>query len=215
MGLKTRKTDLTYLRIKDGKFYLASDKEFENPYDEVDGRIVDLVIKNDVFNGKPLEKLYVFLEDVSGVKYAVSFPFDSAYNTSFVSFIKNADLTKNVSLFLKQTDIKDSESKRTTFLISQDGKFLKAYYTKEDPKGMPPMVQKRNGKWDKDDMMDFIREVIETDLRPQVVGNKPMIEHEYDETVVPAKKIIPVSKTKNEVPWEEESSDDYDEDLPF
>ena len=121
-------------------------------------------------------------------------------------------MTKYVSLFLKQSDIKDSDSKRTTFLISQNGKFLKAYYTKEDPKGMPPMVQKRNGKWDKDDMMDFIREVIESDLRPTVIRNKPMIETEHDEA--PVKSSKPKTVKSNEVPWEEESSE-YEEELPF
>jgi hypothetical protein len=204
MGLKTRTTEATYVRIKNGKFFLSSDKEFENPYDEIEGTVKDIFIKNDVFNGKPLEKVYVALHD-GDTKYLVSFPFDSSYNTSFLSFIKNANLDRPVSLFLKQTDIKDSDSKRTTFLISQDGTFLKAFYTKDNPNGLPPMVQRRSGKWDKEDMMEFLREVIENELKPYLNSKQPLIQHE--EGVEP--------KTSNELPWEASTVDDNDDDLPF
>jgi hypothetical protein len=205
MGLKAREKNLSYVRIKNGMFYLSEDKEFSTPYAELEGLIVGMYFRNEVFNGKPLEKLYVIMQD-GPERYAVSFPFDSSYTTSFLSFIKNADLSRPVSLNLKQDAIKDSDTKRTKFLISQGGEFLKSFYTKDNPNGMPPMVQKRNGKWDKDDMMDFIRDTFEKEIIPTVEGNRPIISNIEHSPTEPTAKL----------PWENETVDTVEyEDLPF
>ncbi len=167
MGLNKRQS-ANYLRIKEGKLYLGTDKECKDPYDEITGTIKGFSFKEDEFEGQKIRKLVVKIES-DGENYLLSFPFDSSYTTTLVSFLKNADLSRTVTLVPSLK--KEGDKTRRALLVSQDGTFMKHFYTKDNPNGLPQMKQKRNGKWDKDDMMDFIEDVITKEFMPAVNGD--------------------------------------------
>lgn len=199
MGLN-KKTQGNFVRIKDGKFYLG--KDLETPYDELTGMLTDLSFRDDEFEGQKIRKLVVTLED-NGEKYIVSFPFDSSYSSSFVSFLKNADLNDEMTL----VPISKTEGDKTSrsLLISQDGTFMKSYFTKDNTHGQPQFkkITKKSGKveWDTDDFLEFREKIVE-DLRKQLktgttyVTNEPTFE----------KKVKVV---------EQETEDEDAGDLPF
>lgn len=166
MGLGNR-SKANFVRIKDGKFYLSSD--LNTPYDELSGYIKDISFRDDEFEGKTIRKLVLNI-DSDGDSFVLAFPFDSSYSSSFVSFIKNADLSKEVVL----VPVSKTEGDKTTrsLLVKQDGNWLKSYYTKATPHGQPDFkkVVKKSGKveWDKEDFLEFRENVIMKELKPSL-----------------------------------------------
>lgn len=185
MALKNRDTKTNYIKCVDGKFYLSTDKEKTTPFDELEGVITDIGIKTDTFEGTPIKKIYVIMES-EGELYNVSFNIESSYAGSFMTFVKNADLTQPLSLIpiMKEEEKAGKQVKRLSVLIKQGDGFMKSFYTKDDPKGMPQMKEmKVNGKtvWDKTDLIEFYENVVTTELKPAVKGNtvianKPVVE---------------------------------------
>ncbi|XAI97356.1 hypothetical protein [Leptolyngbya phage Lbo-JY46] len=210
MGLKTGGVAAKYVRIKDGAFYLSSDPEV--PYTDLEGTLVDVFFKTDQFNGKSLEKVNVVLQDDTD-KYIVSFPFDSSYTSSFLGFIKNANLSIPINLTIKVGEYKDAKGETKTkraILISQNGVWLKSYYGKG--RELMPEIKpvKLNGKtvWDKTDLLDFMRDLILNELKPQLIKDRPKVSYE--------KETKPEEPKKAKLPWETNDSDEVDDDdLPF
>jgi uncharacterized protein (UPF0333 family) len=162
-----------YLKIKDGNLYYTTDKNHENPYDEVEGNIVNLVFKTETWEKQEIEKLQVYLHDGEGYD-VLTFPVDSSWFSTFVSFAKNADLSKPVTLHVMEKAEKDKSGKdvkRRTLLVSQDGTYMKSYYNREHPNGLPTFKQvKISGRlvWEKSEFLDFLKNVVENELKPQL-----------------------------------------------
>jgi hypothetical protein len=99
------------------------------------------------------------------------------------------------------------EVKRQTILLSQEGKFLKGFHTRDVPNGLPPLkpVTVNGGVvWDKTDMINFYIDTIDNILRPSINGE------EVTTTTVSDSK--PVTKRVTKVVA---NDDDDDDDLPF
>ena len=210
MGLnKTAGGNAKFIRIKDGKLYVGKD---EVGYDEIEGIITDIYLKDEEFENRPQTKLYVVLEDESE-RYILNVGFESSYSTSLIGFLKNADLKQSLTLvpILKKETKDGKEVENRRILVKQNGSFLKAFYTKDNPNGLPAMVKnvRRGGKigWDKTDMMDFYAEVVEKELKSAVSGNKPTVFRHDDAPLSAA-----ASKYQTAVDVENEVAED---DLPF
>jgi hypothetical protein len=197
MGLE-KKPQGNYLRLtKEGKFILG--KNVDDQYDEFTGKLVNLSFKNDEYEGKVIRKLVLTLED-AGQTYLLSFAFDSSYSSSFVSFIKNADFTKEITL----VPVSKTDGDKTTrsLLVKQDGEWLKSYFTKDNGHGQPSMkkVVKKSGKveWDKEDFLEFRENVINNELIPAIKNTK---------------SLVPVSDMSTDI--DEIEDEDTGDDLPF
>jgi hypothetical protein len=209
MGLAVTKQAVTWVKVKGGKFYLASDKELTTPYDELQGTIADIGYNVETFNGAETLKLNCTIES-DGEKYRFSMPFEGSTTSTFLGFLKNVNLKE--PLALKPTSEKivnasGEERERQTILIQQDGTFMKQFYTKDNPNGLPPMKQvKINGKmiWDKTDMIDFFKDVIKNELRPSL--NQTAVE-----TVNPKPKEVSARTAETVTSFD----DDSDSSLPF
>lgn len=216
MGLKTGGATAKYVRIKDGAFYLSSDPE--TPYTDLEGTLVDIYFKTDEFNGKTLEKINIVLQDEID-KYIVSFPFDSSYTSSFLGFLKNADLDFPINLHVKVGEYKDAKGEtktRRAILVSQEGQWLKSFYGKG--RELMPEIKpvKLNGKtfWDKTDLLDFMKSLVLDEFKPKLIKERPKVSYEAQKTE--SDKRVVATKTK--LPWEADAEDlgQVDEDdLPF
>lgn len=174
MGLKNSTSNGTYIRFKDGKFYVA--KDLKNPdavgYPELEGTITKFNIVDDEFEGQVIRKLVINLQDEEGENYILSIGFESVYATQLISFLKNADLKEKLSLVGMLGEEKDGK-RRTSILVKQNGTFLKSHYTKDNPNGIPALKQITVNKkkvWDKAEMLDFLENVVlnefNSDLTP-------------------------------------------------
>lgn len=217
MGLKNRDGGKTsYVKMKDGKFYLSTDKELETPFEELYGTVTDTYLKDEVYNGVPNRKVYFVIED--GVeRMIIGFNVEATMTCGLIGFLKNADLTQPLSLVPKFEVIKKDgqEFKKKSVLVTQNGKFLKSFFTKENPNGLPAMqrIERRGGKveWVKDELLDFLENIITNDFKPRVNANKGNVS-------VVVQELPPVStekvSTTTTLPWD--SGDEAgDEDLPF
>lgn len=194
MGLE-KKPKGNFLKIKEGKFF--SSKEPDTPYDQLSGKIVDLGFKNDEFNGQTIRKLVITVED-DGERNILSLPVTSSYASSVVSFLKNADLSQEVTLIPKSQKVPGKENPTNTLFVVQNDKYMKSYFTQENNHGQPSFkkVMKKSGKveWDKEDFLEFRENVVMNELKPTLTGS------------VPAKKVSEPSI---------EDEDDDSEELPF
>lgn len=188
MGLFKREGKI-FLKIKEGKFYKTSDKNLEDPSTDLEGRLVDIGIRNDTFNGKPLEKLDVTVDGGDGL-YGFSIPFESAQASKFIMFLKSADLMQ--PLTFSPSYKKDGEKEDRVIFVKQNGQNLKSFYTKDNPNGLPPMKKLKSGKWNKEDFTEFLRNVVLSEFKPslstKVVNTPepievPNVESEDDDTL--------------------------------
>lgn len=167
MGLKER-PKRTFVRLKDGKFYKSTDKEYTTPYTELEGRIIGIDIKTETYNNNPLEKLYLEI-DGGDDTYSLGIPFDSTYTTKLLSFLKNADITRPLSLHPSLK--KDGDKEVRTIFVQQDEEYLKSAYPKGN-KEVPQMKKLKSGKWFKEDFLDFFRELVLKEFKPKVAEAK-------------------------------------------
>ena len=200
MGLKTSNGGGTYIRFKEGKFFRSNDKD--QLFTEIEGEIIGINLANDEYEGKPIKKLVIKMTD-GEENFILSLSFDSSYASNLIGFLKNADLSKPLSLVGTFKEGKDGK-RNPGILVKQDEKFMKAFYTKDAPNGLPPMVQKRNGKWDKDDMSEFLENVVLEELAPSVSNTKPS-----------QNRALTKETPKERIPVNEVDEDGEDDDMPF
>lgn len=174
MGLKQRAAQRKYVRIKDGKFYLNTD--LENGYEELEGLVVGLSYKDEEYNGAPIRKLIVLINDEDDI-YHLGLNVETNSYSSLVNFLSNVDLAKPVTFHPKEETLKKEGSadvQRKTILVSQNGKFAKSYFTKDDPKGLPSwdsILVGRKKVLDKTKYLDFLEEYVKDVLAPQAQEN--------------------------------------------
>lgn len=168
--LKQRDTSKKYLRIKNGKIYVG--KDLETPYDEIEGKITNLYYKDEEYEGTPQRKLIIVLSD-GDETYQLGLNVESSNYGSLVSFLPNVDITKTLTLHPKsQAEIKDGkEVTRNGILVSQDGKFAKSYFSKENTHGLPAWERATVGKkvvTDKSAYLEFLENFVVNTLAPKV-----------------------------------------------
>lgn len=169
MGLKNNEGgNLSYLKFKDGKFY--SNKDKETGYDSIEGFIKNFTIVDQDYKGDIDRKLVITITDEDGETYLLTTSLKTSYTTGLVSFLKNADLSEKLTLVGSSKTGEDGIV-RNSILIKQEGVFLKGFYTKATPNGMPPMkelIVNKKKVWDKSEVLEFLESVIIDELLPKV-----------------------------------------------
>ena len=181
MGLENT-TKLTYLSISTGKICRRVPQATPNSisrtnkksvlvheeyYDCISGIIRDIRTKSHEEYGKFWE---LCIEDGKQL-YILQFKYSSGYANGFLRAIKNANLLERLTL-IPHSKEENGKTKNTLF-ITQFGKALKHYYTKENAE-VPPLKQiKMQGivRWDDTDTMEFLERMVQTDIKPLLSGN--------------------------------------------
>lgn len=117
----------------------------------------------------------VHLSDM-GMHYYLSIPCESRYGDSFAKRALNLKFGKEITI--KPYDFVDKESnkKRTGIGMIQDGVKIEAYFTKENPQGMPMLTEKVDEeayKIHNIQLNKFLREAVEQFAKPKDVPVKP------------------------------------------
>lgn len=202
MALKNRDASLIYLRIKDGKFHLGKDGE---TYDELEGVITDIRFKDEEYEGQPQRKAYFQIED-DGERYALGLNVENAMFGSLVSFLANADVSKKLTLHPKETSFnKDGKDlKSRSLLVSQNGKFVKGYFTKDNPNGLPKWNIQQVGKkvvTDKSEYTEFLEKFLVDNIVPKLLKGQQESKPISKEAVEDTEPEVLVSTDK--MPWED------------
>lgn len=206
MGLKNRENNVQYVRAKNGKFYLG--KDLETGYDELEGLITSISYKNEEYKGQPLRKLILVLSDGDD-NYQLGINVETSKYSSLVSFLKNVDVSRRLTLHPKMdVQTKDGEEvTRESILVSQDGKYAKSYFNKDNSHGLPKwdvVVVGKKKVTDKSAYLEFLEKFVLSELASKLS--------------VPEKAAAPAPKEKNVLTDEEdESTVDFtaDTELPW
>ena len=201
MGVqKNSASQLKYVKMKDGKFFLKDDPQ---PYDELQGRLIDIgfdLVEFQKDKGK-VKTLYVVLGDEDGT-YKLSFVFDNIATTTFLKFLKSSNLDQDIIIV---PNLREEEGvKKRSIFLKQAGKFLKSYYSKDHPNGLPELKKtkfKGETKWDNGDQLEFLEKVVLEDIKPSLKEYTP------PETVVGRPALTPSQPIDQTAP--------NDDDLPF
>lgn len=208
MPLKNKSAQRKYIRVKNGKFYVG--KDFDNPFDELEGTITSLYYKDEDYNGTPQRKLIAVLSDEED-NYQLGLNVESNTYSKLVSFLANVDLSKPVTLVpMEETLTKEGspDVQKRTMLVSQDGKFAKSYFTKDETHGLPRWDIVTVGKKkiaDKTAYLDFLENFVTKKLIPNVT---------VDPTEVKS-KVLPPSSTEVEDEVEETVADEQPQKMPW
>lgn len=186
MALKQRDESKKYIRIKDGKLYVG--KDLETPYDEIEGTITNLYYKNEEYEGTPQRKLIIVLNDNEG-SYQLGVNVESSSYSSLIGFLPNIEITKPITLHPRaETITKDGkEVTRRSILVSQEGKFAKAYFTKDHPHGLPKWEVVQVGKkkvTDKTEYLEFLENFVQKNLISKINVEQPVAADVDDEDEV-------------------------------
>jgi hypothetical protein len=122
-------------------------------YDHIDGELVGGIIKQGQFG----TDICIDLKD--GETYTVQIPMESQYFSQFAKMVPNIDPTKPLYLGLGY----DKERGKNFLYGKQNGETVHSAYTKDNPNGMPPPVEKMvKGvkKWDFEAQENFLYEVV-------------------------------------------------------
>ena len=136
----------------------------EEFYDYIDGIITEIKTRETTYG----KQWVITLKDDAGVQ-ALQMPYSGGYAAAFLKTLPNVNLSEKV-VFIPKLTI-EGEKKKATLFISQNGKALKHFYTKENPNGLPQLSQvKIKGKlvYDDSSMMDFLEKMVEKDIIPKL-----------------------------------------------
>lgn len=195
MALKNRDNSRQYVRLKDGKFFLG--KDLETPYEELEGTITSLSYRDEEYEGAPLRKLIVVISDGDD-NYQLGLNVETSNYSTFVSFLKNVDISKKLTIHPKM-DLKkdgDKEITRRSLLVSQDGKFAKSYFTKDESHGLPKWEVVTVGKkkvTDKSAYLEFLENFVKENFIAKLQGKEVLVNEDGDEDA---------SDSDGKLPWD-------------
>ena len=179
MGLNQSQSKGVFLSITNGKlvrqFPVQTEKSVsrvnkmgrevhEEFYDSLTGYLTDIKTKESEYG-----KSWVLVIKDNDGSYNLDMKYSSGYSTSFLKAIPNADLTQLITLSPKL--IVDGDKKQSVLFISQNGKGLKHYWTKDTPRDLPPMKKvKVRGvdTWDDTERMDYLENYINVSILPKI-----------------------------------------------
>jgi hypothetical protein len=192
MGLNQSQSKGVFLSITNGKlvrqFASATEKSVsrvnkmgrevhEEFYDSLSGWLTDIKTKESEYG----KSWVLVLKDEEG-SYNLEMKYSSGYATSFLKAIPNASLSEVITLSPKL--IVDGDKKQSVLFISQNGKGLKHFWTKDNPRDLPPMKKvKVRGvdTWDDTERMDYLEDYVKNSILPKI---KPTLQdvNEGDDT---------------------------------
>ena len=206
MGLG-QSNSVKYTFGRDGKVFLGSDKDMQNPYDYVEGYVSKISFKDSEFTheGKTIKKrlLSVNLKDGDDT-YNIQIDIKSRGYATVVGQLLNADLGKVIRFIAKGRDL--PSGKVATDFILGDG--LKSAFSKENGRYELPRWKEveidGEKRYDRKEYLDKIEEI----LTREVISKMP------DEQVNDVNHSSNEPEDKTDDTQNVDESEDLDE-LPF
>lgn len=164
-----RSNTMTYLRLKEGEMYLSTDKECENPLGTLTGNISKLELKQESYEGAPVEKLYVHVTNGSDtVNFQINT--NSRHYSVFLGMLQNANVKEPIE-FVPTADKQDNGKIRTVILVKQNGEWLKSIYTGNPLPRWKEVVLGKTTVLDKSEAEEILTEAL-TNLQSKLSGVK-------------------------------------------
>lgn len=170
MGVNTQSEKRKWLKIntKEGVILYKEGDEIKSA-DSFTGRLEDIKIKNDTYEGKPTRELQLLFDDL-GVKYAVTVNADTGIANNILNTLLNIDKIGELTLGVFLSDKKDKSGnvipgkKQSAVWIKNNGEKTNGWKYKRDaagnsPEGFPDPVKtvfKGETMWDFSPVSQFL-----------------------------------------------------------
>lgn len=186
MGLNNNQSNGIFLQVSKGKLV----RQFSNPteksvvrvnkngktvyeefYDSLTARLMDIKVKENDFG-----KFWTLVFSDGQTNYFIDLNFSGGYAISFLKTLPNADLTIDMTIVPKFTE--EGDKKSSVVFINQNGKGLKHFWTRDNPKDLPDLKKiKVKGKdtWDDSDRLEYLVDYVNHNILPKL-GGKPSTE---------------------------------------
>jgi hypothetical protein len=151
MALTNNVENIMFLNINKGLFVKSINKD--ETYKRLTGTITSVHIKKDYFKTQEYDLAMFTIMD-GEEKYILSVKCSSMYFKAMCNSMKSGDITQP---FTFEPSYKEQENKSTVF-VSQNGKILKWFHTRENPGDMPFAKQHDLGGkiiWDSTEQVEF------------------------------------------------------------
>jgi hypothetical protein len=126
-----------FVNITNGNLVIKNKAGDPELFASITGTIYKIEFIEDEYNGKRYEKAKIFIK--SDENYILQIRTDSGYFRGFCNSLKSGNPTKELTI-IPNSKVENGKS-QTTIFISQDGKFLKHFFTK-DFNGELPKLEK-------------------------------------------------------------------------
>lgn len=143
---------------------------WEKYYPDLNGILESIEVRKNDFL-----KAWEYVVHVSdmGMHYYISIPTDSRYGDNFARKVPNLKFATDFTI--KPYDFEDKESgkKRTGISLMQNGVKIEAFYTMDNPQGMPMLTEKVEEELYKIHTIQlnkFLREAVEKHCKPKDVS---------------------------------------------
>jgi len=140
----------------------------EEFYDSLTARLQDIKVKDSDFG-----KFWTLTFNDGDTNYFIDLNYSGGYAISFLKTLPNADLTIDMTIVPKYTE--EGDKKSSVIFINQNGKGLKHFWTRDNPKDLPDLRKiKVKGKdtWDDSDRLDYLLDYVNQNILPKL-GGKP------------------------------------------
>jgi len=135
-----------------------------------------------VYESSEYQDSWVFVVDDGSQEYGLTVPYSSRYANGLLTRLPNVNFERPIKI--KSYYIEGDDGKSRGYLtIHQDGQKVPAYFTKEEPHGLPQMEQITvSGKqmWDDTERLKFFRDMVDNKVNPKLAELYP-IDHTPDE----------------------------------
>ncbi len=153
--------------------------KYERRFSEVSGHIIN--VKAKTWNDGE-RYLQLLIKDGKEL-YCIKLPYKFSINAAFMLVSMNIDFEQPISL-----QIGKNGRGYDSLYIKQNNTWLKHFFTKKDPKGMPDW-ENTDGKWNRDKQNLFFEKVIDEKIAPKLRELYPMNEevekkeetHQFDD----------------------------------
>lgn len=146
----------------------------ELSYDSFTGQLVDIEARESDYG----DQWNVTMTDGKD-NYLIRFPISGRITNGFLFRLPNIDLTKKFTIRLFWF-----ESEERGACGVYQGKKIEPAFTRDNPGGLPDLVPVRiNGRdsWDAGDRIQFLKDMVDTDIRPQLKETKVLFEPHPEE----------------------------------
>lgn len=146
-----RTTGTNFIKVKNHKFYRTTDKECETPYISLSGVLTSIYVKEESFDGKTFEKLYLGIQ-AEEEHFTLGLSTMGDTWAMLISFLKNADLRDSIELQVAAIDntyMKDGKqvtTQKTMIFVKQNGQSLKSFFKKGTENELPAWEKVNVGK---------------------------------------------------------------------
>jgi len=179
---------------------------YEKFYYSVYGKLINISIRSHAEYG---DSWILHLRD-EGKDYFLQIPYSSRQADGFLRRLPNVKFENNIEIACGKYN------EKAYLVIKQYGEKVEYFWTRENPKGLPPMVEKVvNGKtvWDDTEKMKYLRNIVMTRIVPKLRELNPI------DNVSPVDQVddyfTPTAPPPPPPPPKEYTEADVPDDLPF